>query len=220
MDTEPRTTLRSGAAVAADSSAESASTESADGLSHASIYHVDASDPRSTLIDRTGVPPEDLRQIALVMEALSDLRDAEQRLSQASRRYMQLNETDMRALHYLIVCANRAMVATPSGIAHHLGVSTAATTKLLDRLEKGGHIRRSPHPTDRRALAITITPETRHAAMETVGRQQAKRFYAAARLSSAERDVVIRFLKDMTEEITLRDEPWATGGAKEDPARP
>ncbi|MFD7872235.1 MarR family winged helix-turn-helix transcriptional regulator [Microbacterium sp. NPDC059771] len=220
MDTEPRTTLRSGAAVAADSSAESASTESADGLSHGSIYHVDASDPRSTLIDRTGVPPEDLRQIALVMEALSDLRDAEQRLSQASRRYMQLNETDMRALHYLIVCANRAMVATPSGIAHHLGVSTAATTKLLDRLEKGGHIRRSPHPTDRRALAITITPETRHAAMETVGRQQAKRFYAAARLSSAERDVVIRFLKDMTEEITLRDEPWATAGAKEDPARP
>jgi hypothetical protein len=44
--------------------------------------------------------------------------------------------------------------------------------------------------------------------METVGRQQAKRFYAAARLTPAERDVVIRFLTDMTEEITLRDEPW------------
>ncbi|AZH79406.1 MULTISPECIES: MarR family winged helix-turn-helix transcriptional regulator [Microbacterium] len=179
-----------------------------DGLSHAAIYDVEASDPRSTLVDRTGVPPEDLRQIALLMEALGNLRDAEQRLSQASRRYMQLNETDMRALHYLIVCANRELVATPSGIAGHLGVSTAATTKLLDRLERGGHIQRSPHPTDRRALAITITPETRHAAMETVGRQQAKRFYAAARLTPAERDVVIRFLEDMTEEITLRDEPW------------
>ncbi len=56
--------------------------------------------------------------------------------------------------------------------------------------------------------------------METVGRQQAKRFYAAARLSAAERDVVIRFLLDMTEEITLRDEAWALEGAKEDPARP
>ncbi|AMG84923.1 MarR family transcriptional regulator [Microbacterium sp. PAMC 28756] len=189
-------------------------------MTHGAIYDVEASDPRSTLIDRSGVAPEDLRQIARVMEALGGLRDAEQRLSQASRRYMQLNETDMRALHYLIVCANRSLVATPSGIAHHLGVSTAATTKLLDRLEKGGHIRRSPHPTDRRALAITITPETRHAAMETVGRQQAKRFYAAARLSAAERDVVIRFLQDMTEEITLRDEPWAAQGAHEDPARP
>jgi DNA-binding MarR family transcriptional regulator len=181
---------------------------SPDGLAHAAIYDVESADPRSTLIDRSGVAPEDLRQIALVMGALGELRDAEQKLSLASRRYMRLNETDMRALHYLIVCANRSLVATPGGIAHHLGVSTAATTKLLDRLEKGGHITRAPHPTDRRALHISITPETRLAAMETVGRQQAKRFYSAARLSSAERDVVIRFLADMTEEITLRDEPW------------
>ncbi|WP_083391724.1 MarR family winged helix-turn-helix transcriptional regulator [Microbacterium sp. LCT-H2] len=210
MPSEPRTTPV----------AEASATAGPDGLAQGSIYDVDASDPRSTLVDRSGVAPEDLRQIGRLMEALGGLREAEQRLSQASRRYMQLNETDMRALHYLIVCDNRSVVATPSGIAHHLGVSTAATTKLLDRLEKGGHIRRAPHPTDRRALAITITPETRHAAMETVGRQQAKRFYAAARLSAAERDVVIRFLQDMTEEITLRDEAWAIEGAKEDPARP
>ncbi|MBP3976029.1 MarR family winged helix-turn-helix transcriptional regulator [Microbacterium sp. BLY] len=210
MHSEPRTTPVAEAPVTAGS----------DELSQGSIYDVDASDPRSTLVDRSGVAPEDLRQIGRLMEALGGLREAEQRLSQASRRYMQLNETDMRALHYLIVCDNRSVVATPSGIAHHLGVSTAATTKLLDRLEKGGHIRRAPHPTDRRALAITITPETRHAAMETVGRQQAKRFYAAARLSAEEREVVIRFLLDMTEEITLRDEAWALEGAKEDPARP
>ncbi|WP_309104304.1 MarR family transcriptional regulator [Microbacterium sp.] len=184
-----------------------------DGLSHSAIYDVDASDPRSTLIDRTGVSPEGLRQIASLMGALGDLRDAEMRLSRASRRYMQLNETDMRALHYLIVCANREVIATPGGIAQHLGISTASTTKLLDRLERGGHILRAPHPTDRRALAITITPETRLAAMETVGRQQAKRFYAAARLSEAERDVVIRFIRDMTDEITLRDEPWAQESA-------
>ncbi|MCT1479802.1 MarR family winged helix-turn-helix transcriptional regulator [Microbacterium sp. p3-SID336] len=219
MDTESRTTPQTADLDGAPGS-EVQTRSAPDGLAHASIYDVDASDPRSTLIDRSGVPPEDLRQIARVMEALGELRDAEQRLSQASRRYMQLNETDMRALHYLIVCDNRSLVATPSGIAHHLGVSTAATTKLLDRLEKGGHIKRSPHPTDRRALAITITPETRHAAMETVGRQQAKRFYAAARLTSDEREVVIRFLKDMTDEITLRDEPWATQGTEENPARP
>lgn len=185
---------------------------SPDGLEHSAIYDVESSDPRSTLIDRSGVEPEDLRQIALVMGALGDLRDAEQKLSLASRRYMRLNETDMRALHYLIVCANRGATATPGGIATHLGISTASTTKLLDRLEKGGHIRRAPHPTDRRALAITITPETRHAAMETVGRQQAKRFYSAARLTPQEREVVIRFLSDMTQEITLRDEPWAQPG--------
>jgi len=210
MDTEPGTTPRIGAqdSPSPQAGAVSRANEAPDGLSHAAIYDVEASDPRSTLIDRTGVPPEDLKQIARLMESLAGLREAEQVLSQASRRYMRLNETDMRALHYLIVCANRNLVATPGGIAHHLGVSTAATTKLLDRLEHGGHIKRAPHPTDRRALHITITPETRRAAMETVGRQQAKRFYSAARLTPAERDVVIRFLTDMTDEITLRDEPW------------
>jgi DNA-binding MarR family transcriptional regulator len=224
MESESRTTPQKGAPSSDAADAAAVQTTRAktapDGLNHAAIYDVDASDPRSTLIDRSGVAQEDLQQIARVMEALGELRDAEQRLSQASRRYMQLNETDMRALHYLIVCANRALVATPSGIAHHLGVSTAATTKLLDRLEKGGHIRRSPHPTDRRALAITITPETRNAAMETVGRQQAKRFYAAARLTPAQRETVIGFLKDMTDEITLRDEPWLSGAGNEDPAHP
>lgn len=210
MDTEPGTTPRAGAKESPPAVEEGSSrtADAPDGLIHAAIYDVEASDPRSTLIDRTGVPPEELRQIARLMESLAGLREAEQTLSQASRRYMRLNETDMRALHYLIVCANRDLVATPGGIAHHLGVSTAATTKLLDRLEQGGHIKRAPHPTDRRALQISITSETRHAAMETVGRQQAKRFYAAARLTPAERDVVIRFLTDMTEEITLRDEPW------------
>lgn len=216
MDTARGTTPHQGAEESRPGavSADETSKDAPDGLSHTAIYDVDASDPRSTLIDRSGVPPEDLRQIAALMEALGGLRVAEQRLSQASRRYMQLNETDMRSLHYLIVCANRDLVATPSGIANHLGVSTAATTKLLDRLERGGHIKRSPHPTDRRALAITITPETRNAAMETVGRQQAKRFYAAARLKPSEREVVIRFLVDMTEEITLRDEPWAVKSGK------
>ena len=45
--------------------------------------------------------------------------------------------------------------------------------------------------------------------MNTVGRQQAKRFHAAARLTAAERDVVIRFLGDMTNELSIADAAWA-----------
>lgn len=173
------------------------------------IYDVDVSDPAGILVDRSHLASGDVQQINTLMQALGGLRDAEQRLSEASLRYMKLNQTDMRALHFLIACANQEVIATPGAIAAHLGISTASTTKLLDRLERGGHIVRSAHPSDRRALAISITPTTHHAAMETVGRQQAKRFHAAARLSPEERDVVVRFLMDMTEEITLHDEPWA-----------
>lgn len=183
--------------------------DAGDRAASSNLYDVDASDPGQQLIDRTGIAPADVRQIGALMGALGRLRDAEQKLSEASLRYMRLNQTDMRALHFLIVCEHAGTIATPGAIAEHLGISSASTTKLLDRLERGGHITRAPHPTDRRALAITVVPETRESAMNTVGRQQAKRFHAAARLTREEREVVIRFLDDMTNEITIRDEPWA-----------
>ena len=179
------------------------------------IYDVEVSDPRGELVDRSGLAEEDIRQISGLMQALGALRDAEQKLSDASLRYMKLNTTDMRALHFLIACENSGVVATPGAISVHLGISTASTTKLLDRLERASHITRSPHPSDRRALAIAITPETRQSAIETVGRQHARRFIAAAKLTSGEREIVRRFLMDMTAEIALGDEPWATS-VKED----
>ena len=174
------------------------------------LYEVLASDPEGRLIDRAAIGPEDVQQISELMTALGSLREAEQVISEASQRYMQLGPTDMRALHYLIVASNGGHVATPGAIASHLGISSASTTKLLDRLERAGHITRAPHPSDRRALAISITSATKEAAMQTVGRQHAKRFYAAARLTREERDVVIRFLNDMTEEIRLSDGDWAS----------
>ena len=151
---------------------------------------------------------DDLAQISAVMQAMGNLRDAENRLMEASLDYMKLGRNDMRALHFLIVCENRDTVATPGAIAAHLHVSSASTTKLLDRLERAGHITRSPHPSDRRALAIRITPETRHTAVETVGRQQARRFDAAARLTPEQRAVVIEFLTSMAAELEGGDDAW------------
>lgn len=175
------------------------------------LYDITSNDPDSRLIDRSDVSEEDLAQISAVMQALGSLRDAENRLMEAAQEYMQLNRTDMRALHFLIVCENRSIVATPGAIAAHLHVSTASTTKLLDRLERAGHITRSPHPSDRRALTIRITGRTREAAMESVGRQQARRFAAAARLSPEEREVVIGFLTSMARELERGNDDAGAG---------
>lgn len=166
------------------------------------MYDVSANDPQQILIDRTGMSPDEVAEISAVMQALGELRQAEERLSQASQDYMKLGRTDMMALHFLIVEENQGRVTTAGAIAAHLSISTASTTKLLDRLARGEHITRSPHPTDRRALAIRITDATRRAAYETVGTQHARRFHAAARLTSQERHVVIDFLRDMTAEIS------------------
>ena len=53
-------------------------------------------------------------------------------------------------------------------------------------------------------LAITVTDKTRRAATQSVGKQQSRRFYAAARLTSAERGIVTRFLDDMAAEISQK----------------
>ena len=174
------------------------------------VYALGAMDPSGELVDRSGVSDDDLAQIDELMRALGGLRDTEQRLSEASLQYMRLNQTDMRALQFLIAAGHQGQLATPGAIAAHLSISTASTTKLLDRLERGGHIVREQHPSDRRALVISITAETRRAAIETVGRHHARRFHAAARLTPAEREIVTRFLRDVAAEIDLGDAGWAS----------
>ncbi|WP_210414724.1 MarR family winged helix-turn-helix transcriptional regulator [Microlunatus elymi] len=158
------------------------------------VYDPQWNDPTGRLIDRAGLQPEELAQIGELMRAMGRLRDVERRLSEAARRYMRLNETDMRALHFLIVQRNQGRLTTPSLLARHLGITTASTTKMLDRLEQAGHVVRSAHPTDRRGIAVEITAETALAAEQTVGRQHAHRFAPAAELTAAERAVVINFL--------------------------
>lgn len=179
-------------------------------LTDIDLYDLDVIDPAQALVDRSGIDHADVEQITQVMTALGALRAAEQQLSEASRARTGLGVTDLRALHYLDACAGRAMTATPGSIARHLGITSASTTKLLDRLERAGHVTRTQHPTDRRALAITVTPTAHEAARETVGRLQSRRFHAAARLTREERDVVIRFLHDLAREITPTT--WAAGG--------
>lgn len=49
--------------------------------------------------------------------------------------------------------------ATPTLLAARLGLTTGATTKVLDRLERGGYAQRAADPADRRRVTVTATPE-------------------------------------------------------------
>lgn len=185
-------------------------------VASAAVYDVAANDPDGVLVDRGSVTADDLAQISELMQAVGALRVVEERLNEASRDFMKLGATDMRALHFLIVSENQGRITTAAAIAAHLHITSASTTKLLDRLQRAGHVTRSPHPSDRRALAIRITPHTRRVATETVGVQQSRRFHAAARLTTAEREVVIRFLRDTARELATATAP--TPGQTPEPA--
>ncbi|MCJ1709183.1 MarR family transcriptional regulator [Microbacterium sp. VKM Ac-2923] len=58
--------------------------------------------------------------------------------------------------------------ATPTELARRLGISTAAMTLVLHRLEKAGHIRRERHPHDGRKLVVTAVDRSRDRARDLV----------------------------------------------------
>ena len=67
-----------------------------------------------------------------------------------------VNATDMECLGVIFFKG----VATPSELAQYTGLSSGATTAMLDRLEKGGLIARRPNPKDRRSTHIVTVKET------------------------------------------------------------
>ena len=89
----------------------------------------------------------------LKKRALMAVRDYGVNLTQfrnAMSEWAGLNVTDMECLRLLF----QKGIATPTELARHTGLTSGATTAMLDRLEKAGLIERRPNPDDRRGTLI------------------------------------------------------------------
>ena len=67
-------------------------------------------------------------------------------------RVLGVNPVDLRCLDWLTEGP-----LSPSRLAEATGLSAAATTSMIDRLERKGFVRRVPHPTDRRGTLVEMT---------------------------------------------------------------
>lgn len=161
-------------------------------------------DPRrlgasARLVEEHGLEEAEVEEIIDLFAALRRWHQTAAAHSEASRRFMKLGENDMRAIRYVMSVGREGTIVTSTMLAAHLGISGPSVTKLLDRLERGGHIRREPHPTDRRALSVVVTEATRESATASVGRDHARRFAIAASLSREDRQAATRFLSAMAD---------------------
>ncbi|MCQ3935799.1 MAG: hypothetical protein DPW18_02010 [Chloroflexi bacterium] len=89
----------------------------------------------------------------LKKRALAAVRDYGVNLTlfrNAMSEWAGLNVTDMECLRLLF----QKGVATPSELSRSTGLTSGATTAMLDRLEKAGLIERRPNPNDRRGTLI------------------------------------------------------------------
>ncbi|KSU65766.1 MarR family winged helix-turn-helix transcriptional regulator [Arthrobacter sp. NIO-1057] len=158
------------------------------------MFSLASSDPEGHLINPAGLKPEDLTQIDQIMQELSRMRGIERKIMRSTQRFMNLNETDMRAIRKVISSTYAGKAVTAGELARYLGISSASVTKMLDRLEAGKHVIRKPHPTDRRSQCVKVTEETHQAAREQIGRHHAQRFEVLRSFSQSEREIIIRFL--------------------------
>ena len=79
-------------------------------------------------------------------------------------RELTVNATDLAAMEFILI--NGAM--GPTELAKRLGITTAAVTTVVDRLVRAGHVTRTRHPDDRRAVIVQATPASTVRAMATI----------------------------------------------------
>ncbi|MET8129690.1 MarR family transcriptional regulator [Streptomyces sp. NPDC005065] len=74
----------------------------------------------------------------------------------ASRHGM--HPTDVRALICLLDAERAGTDATAGWLGAQLGLNSAGTTAVIDRLERLGHLTRTRDPRDRRRVLLTVDP--------------------------------------------------------------
>jgi DNA-binding MarR family transcriptional regulator len=129
-----------------------------------------------------------------VLQALRVYQAAEVAMRRRTRSAMSMGENEMLALRFLIRADAERREATPTDIARYLGVSTASTTSLIDRMTDSGHVVRVPHPSDRRRITVFPTELAQKEVRATLGDMHARMMAATAGLSAAEAEVIIGFL--------------------------
>lgn len=92
-----------------------------------------------------------------VIDALGRFHAADTQMHERVRTNAAIGENELRILQYLLRRRREETVVKPSELSRHLGISSASTTALLDRLEREGRVERVSHPTDRRSILIAPT---------------------------------------------------------------
>lgn len=110
--------------------------------------------------DAQGGPPE-APTARPATRSLREVIDVTDDFSRAMAGSLSVNATDLDAMQHLIM----AGPLSPSALAKRLGLSTAATTTAIDRLEALGHVHRTANPTDRRGVIVEASPASRARAM-------------------------------------------------------
>jgi DNA-binding MarR family transcriptional regulator len=142
---------------------------------------------------------------AAVLKSLRDYRAAETNVRRSTRDSMGMGETDILALRFLLRAQASGKAVVPKDLSQFLGITSASTTSLIDRLVASGHVRREAHPSDRRSIVVVPTVESDTEVRETLGAMHRRMMNVAEGLTAEQAHIVVAFLQQMTDALNVRD---------------
>ncbi|WP_114854306.1 MarR family winged helix-turn-helix transcriptional regulator [Brachybacterium sp. YJGR34] len=142
-----------------------------------------------------------------LLSALRGFRAADTDLRRRMSAGMDMNVTDLAALRFVIAHEVAEEPVTPLGLAQHLRISGASTTKLLDRLTASGHLARVPHPRDGRSRIIVATDHAHAQVRERLTRMHERMLEIARSVPEASRQDAVDFLRAMAEHLDTESVP-------------
>ncbi|GAA0497854.1 transcriptional regulator [Paractinoplanes deccanensis] len=113
-----------------------------------------------------------------------------------------LHHTDLQALAAVMHAERRGDPLTPGRLGQQLGLSSGATTAVIDRLERAGHLRRTRESADRRVVHLRYAEPAMALAREFFEPLGARSHAVMDEFSVEDLSMVRQFLTGMLEAIT------------------
>ena len=149
----------------------------------------------STHASSAGLDPRRLRLVH-ALRAIS----VELELARADfARTHGLHETDVRALIHLLDAQRSGTLATAGWLGSRLGLTSASTTGLIDRMERAGHVRRQRSARDRRQVEVVVTDSAVELGWSFFRPMLAAMVQAMEPFDGKELDTVERFLSQVVQ---------------------
>lgn len=137
------------------------------------------------------------RQVRDLTRLVQQLGLESQRTGHAFAQQQQLHATDLEALLHVMQAEGVGAPLTLGQLSAELGLSSGATTSVVDRLERQGHVRRDRDSADRRRVHLRYGAAGQRVAMEFFGPLGRRTDGVMEQFSDDDLAVVRRFLTGM-----------------------
>ncbi|GAA4945132.1 hypothetical protein GCM10025331_35430 [Actinoplanes utahensis] len=142
-----------------------------------------------------------------LVDLLNTYSGEAQHIGHAFANQHRLHATDMHALLAVMHAERKGAPLTPGKLGEAIGLSSGATTALIDRLERGGHLRRTRESADRRVVHLRYADAGMALAIKFFAPLAPRTDKIMSEFAVEELQTIERFLQSMiTSVVTYRDE--------------